>query len=326
MALTAPILTLDAAGSYLSLELGQCSVDGCYLSLYKQKLGENKLHEILLRSIDTFFQNIDMAPEYLGGIAINLGPGNYSRLRISLTWAKTAAYYLKIPLIGYDSFTIADTYLKRISQINQNQAQENIRGIRDVSDGVASFIQIPNLDDRKIQLSNYLLDKIPSFLSSFKIYLYRVSHNRLFACTYWHGKRIGRVIPLTTFPPSPLSLSIDSFLKFFNIADYTSSMMEIYEDIIKQIKMKKKFYFLLDGTLNESNGDDHSFSSKEKKELDTVLILNKLEREINKAIENFPGISIYHCVIEDTFKKKPLNGFFSDPLLVNPKYYRDFGE
>jgi tRNA threonylcarbamoyladenosine biosynthesis protein TsaB len=60
----------------------------------------------LLPAVRELLRNAGLTARDLGGIAVGLGPGSYTGLRIGVTAAKTLAYALGVPLVGLDSLEV----------------------------------------------------------------------------------------------------------------------------------------------------------------------------------------------------------------------------
>ena len=56
--------------------------------------------ETLMPHIETALRMARVKKEELDGIAVSIGPGSFTGLRIGLAAAKMAAYALRIPLVG----------------------------------------------------------------------------------------------------------------------------------------------------------------------------------------------------------------------------------
>lgn len=73
----------------------------------KKITGENRHSECLLSTIETILAANKISQKNLQGIAVILGPGSYTGLRVGLATANALAYGLEIPLAGLNIFEIA---------------------------------------------------------------------------------------------------------------------------------------------------------------------------------------------------------------------------
>jgi tRNA threonylcarbamoyladenosine biosynthesis protein TsaB len=60
----------------------------------------------LMPAIEELFEQIDIQPNQLDGIAVAQGPGSYTGIRIGVTTAKTLAWSLNLPLLGISSLQV----------------------------------------------------------------------------------------------------------------------------------------------------------------------------------------------------------------------------
>lgn len=97
------ILAADTSGSNCSVALMK---DQALLGEYNMNFG--KQHSILLMPmIEELMDKTGVQPQELTHLAINLGPGSFTGLRIGLSVLEAMAYALEIPLYGYSSFEAA---------------------------------------------------------------------------------------------------------------------------------------------------------------------------------------------------------------------------
>ena len=75
-------------------------IDGTRV-LIEQTLHTRATHtERLLKTIDNALHALSMSLEHLDGIAVSIGPGSFTGLRIGVTTAKSLAYSLHKPVVG----------------------------------------------------------------------------------------------------------------------------------------------------------------------------------------------------------------------------------
>jgi tRNA threonylcarbamoyladenosine biosynthesis protein TsaB len=60
----------------------------------------------LMPAIEELFEQLDIQPNQLDGIAVAQGPGSYTGIRIGVTTAKTLAWSLNLPLLGISSLQV----------------------------------------------------------------------------------------------------------------------------------------------------------------------------------------------------------------------------
>lgn len=91
-----PVLALETATLVSGVALATESA-----LLAEWKLETTKTHsELLLPHIEMLLQAAQVEKQQLQAVAVSLGPGSFTGLRIGLATAKALAYALGIPLIG----------------------------------------------------------------------------------------------------------------------------------------------------------------------------------------------------------------------------------
>lgn len=112
----AVILNIETSGSSCSVAL---TSDGMVLAHYEDFNGRNHaamLSGFIKRALDRG-AGLGLKPE---AIAVSMGPGSYTGLRIGLSEAKGLAYGLNIPLIGIDTLQIMAVSVMFRHDIDEN--------------------------------------------------------------------------------------------------------------------------------------------------------------------------------------------------------------
>ncbi|MBC7810171.1 MAG: tRNA (adenosine(37)-N6)-threonylcarbamoyltransferase complex dimerization subunit type 1 TsaB [Burkholderiales bacterium] len=96
------LLAIDTATRYMSLALH----DGNSL-LAEQTWPTDNNHSVeLAPSVRTLLQRCEVSIEQLTGVAVSIGPGSYTGLRIGVALAKGIASARKLPLVGISTLDI----------------------------------------------------------------------------------------------------------------------------------------------------------------------------------------------------------------------------
>jgi len=97
------ILLLDTSCDHAVLALcNSTDVHNVQSSLVYE--GRRTLSSKLLSRIDAMLKSEGVALKDLTGVAVGLGPGSFTGLRVGVTTAKTLAMALDIPLYGFETF------------------------------------------------------------------------------------------------------------------------------------------------------------------------------------------------------------------------------
>jgi len=93
------LLSIDTFSDILGLSL----IDGHKLILRLSYGKVKPFSELLISKIDGIFRETGYSLSDLYGVAVNVGPGSYTGLRVGITVAKTIAYAQKVKLFSYPS-------------------------------------------------------------------------------------------------------------------------------------------------------------------------------------------------------------------------------
>ncbi len=106
------ILAMDTSTEALNIALGEDT--GQLIAEYSLVVG--KQHATLLHPlIDDMLSTLSLTPKDLTAIAVGVGPGSYTGVRIAVTAAKSLAFALSIPVLGVSSL-LAAAYAQRDQQ------------------------------------------------------------------------------------------------------------------------------------------------------------------------------------------------------------------
>lgn len=137
----------------LSLETGTeiCSVglarDGQLLALRENNDGRN--HARLLGVyIQELLEEMDVKPDELDAVAVGMGPGSYTGLRVGVSMAKGLCYGLSIPLIAVNS-------LQALAQV---ALEDFDAGILDL-ESLDGAVLCPMIDARRMEVYTQRFDR-----------------------------------------------------------------------------------------------------------------------------------------------------------------------
>lgn len=130
----------------LNIETG---TDVCSVALSRgndlislRESGEGRDHASKLGTyIDEILKENDYEPEELDAVAVSMGPGSYTGLRIGVSMAKGLCYALNIPLIGVGS-------LEALAQV---ALEDYDAGILDI-DNLDDALLCPMIDARRMEV------------------------------------------------------------------------------------------------------------------------------------------------------------------------------
>lgn len=136
----------------LCIETGTdiCSVglsrDGELISLRESDEGRDHARNVAL-FVDELLRENDIAAEELSAVAVGMGPGSYTGLRIGVSFAKGLCYGLQIPLVAVGS----------LDSMVQVAREDHDAGIIDV-DNWSDVVLCPMVDARRMEVYTQMFD------------------------------------------------------------------------------------------------------------------------------------------------------------------------
>ncbi len=136
----------------LCIETGTdiCSVglsrDGELISLRESDEGRDHARNVAL-FVDELLRENDIAAEELSAVAVGMGPGSYTGLRIGVSFAKGLCYGLQIPLVAVGS-------LDSMVQVAREDYEAGIIDVDNWSDAVLC----PMVDARRMEVYTQMFD------------------------------------------------------------------------------------------------------------------------------------------------------------------------
>ena len=103
------ILSLDTSGRHFSLAIS----DGNKFLAAKTMKNDRVLSSKIIPAMDKSFQKSGLEPKDVDAIAVGLGPGSFTSLRVGVSTVKGLAYALDKPIIGVPSLDIIAMNVKR---------------------------------------------------------------------------------------------------------------------------------------------------------------------------------------------------------------------
>ncbi|MFR9524396.1 MAG: tRNA (adenosine(37)-N6)-threonylcarbamoyltransferase complex dimerization subunit type 1 TsaB [Rikenellaceae bacterium] len=144
----------------LCIETGTdiCSVgiakDGQMISLRESDQGKDHASKVALFA-EELFEQLELEPSDIDAVAVGMGPGSYTGLRIGVSFAKGICYALGKPLIAVGS-------LEMMTQIAIEDHQTSILAVEDW----AHVRLCPMIDARRMEVYTQVFDSNGSALSA----------------------------------------------------------------------------------------------------------------------------------------------------------------
>jgi tRNA threonylcarbamoyladenosine biosynthesis protein TsaB len=107
------VLAIDTATTRVSAAIGDRGALLGEVSL----AGGRRHAELLAPAIRYLCDELDVSPVRLAAIAVDVGPGLFTGLRVGVTTAKTMAYALRVPVVGIASLDLVAYPLRHSSRL-----------------------------------------------------------------------------------------------------------------------------------------------------------------------------------------------------------------
>jgi tRNA threonylcarbamoyladenosine biosynthesis protein TsaB len=107
------VLALDTSTSTVSVAVGD---DGVVVGEVRL-VGERRHAERLAPAVAYLFGELGVEPRHLSAVAVGLGPGLFTGLRVGVTTAKAMATALRLPVVGIPSLDLVAYPLRHTSRL-----------------------------------------------------------------------------------------------------------------------------------------------------------------------------------------------------------------
>ena len=134
-------LAIDSTGHFSSVGFFEQSNNKLSINAYRNNFSDVQKNIAINILISDIMKNVSF--NNLEFIAVSIGPGSFTKIRSSLSFAKGLSFGLKVPVIGINGFN-------KLYDISKTYKQDNI-GLLMVSDTFrkTSFVSLQNIDDKK---------------------------------------------------------------------------------------------------------------------------------------------------------------------------------
>ena len=135
------ILAIDSTGHYSSVGFFEQSNNKLSIKAYRNNFSGEQKNTAINILISDLIKNVSF--NNLEFIAVSIGPGSFTKIRSSLSFAKGLSFGLKVPVIGINGFN-------KLYDISKTYKQDNT-GLLMISDTFrkTSFVSLQNIDDKK---------------------------------------------------------------------------------------------------------------------------------------------------------------------------------
>lgn len=166
-----PILAVETSGDLCSVSVYQSDDNYSEINVLRKHIHS----EILLSVVDQAILNMGLQKNELKSIAVSMGPGSFTGLRIGMSIAKSIAFGLNIPLIPVPTFNAMaqslksqftqitklavvnkvnrdELYIQKFSSLNSNLESEKICVINseEIADIHKSYLLFGNYSHPKV--------------------------------------------------------------------------------------------------------------------------------------------------------------------------------
>jgi len=134
-------LAIDSTGTFSSVGFFEQSNNKLSIKAYRNNFSSGQKKTAINILFSDIMKNVTF--NNLVFIAISIGPGSFTKIRSSLSFAKGLSFGLKVPVIGINGFN-------KLYDISKTYKQDNT-GLLMVSDTFrkTSFVSLQTIDDKK---------------------------------------------------------------------------------------------------------------------------------------------------------------------------------